>query len=323
VSETRRTLGVIGTLVWDRIVSVDSPPVERWGGIGYALAAAVVALPPGWNLRPIVRVGADLASEARTLVGGLPRTDASGLAEVPEVNNRVELRYSDHANRVECLAGGVTGWPTDELIRATAGCDALLLNFISGFEASIETCEALRAAFRGPIYADLHSLCLGMEADGTRVPRSLDDWRRWVACFDFVQVNEDEFNLLGAGAGRAVSIESVVTEGPEVVAITKGAAGATIAVRDGARVDVRDVTLGSPQRGDPTGCGDVWGGTMFSRLLAGDEPAAAARSANEMAAASTRHRGVEGLAERLAEHWAGAGAGGVRGSSGSNSEGES
>ena len=36
-----RTLGVIGTLVWDRILDRDgrSEPVEEWGGIGYALAA--------------------------------------------------------------------------------------------------------------------------------------------------------------------------------------------------------------------------------------------------------------------------------------------
>ncbi len=36
-----RTLGVVGTLVWDRIVDRDglAEPVEEWGGIGYALAA--------------------------------------------------------------------------------------------------------------------------------------------------------------------------------------------------------------------------------------------------------------------------------------------
>lgn len=323
MSEPRRTLGVLGTLVWDRIVSVDSPPVERWGGIGYALAAAAVALPSGWSLRPIVRVGADLAAEARALVGGLPRTDVTGLAEVNEPNNRVELRYSDHANRVERLTGGVTGWAPDALIREAAACDALLLNFVSGFEASIETCEALREAFRGPIYVDLHSLCLGKDADGTRVPRRLDDWRRWAACFDFVQVNEDEFNLLGVGAGRPESIAAVVMEGPDVASVTRGADGATIAFRDGARVDVRDVTLGSPQRGDPTGCGDIWGATMFSRLLAGAEPELAARSANAMAAVSTRHRGVEGLVEHLAAQWSGVEAGPVLRSTESNSEGES
>ena len=323
MSETGHTLGVMGTLVWDRIVSIGTPPVERWGGIGYALAAASVALPSGWTVRPVVRVGADLAAEARTLVDQLSRTHASGLVEVAEPNNRVELLYEDDANRVERLTGGVTGWPTDDLIRETATCDALLLNFVSGYEASVETCEALRADFRGPIYADLHSLCLGRQSDGTRVPQRLEGWRRWVACFDFVQMNEAEFDLLGTGAGPAVSIEDVVTEGPAVVAVTRGAAGATIAVRDGARVDVRDVTLGSPQPGDPTGCGDVWGATMFSRLLAGDEPLSAAQSANEMASVSTRQRGVEGLAERLAEHRSGTEARGVRGSTDSNSEGES
>jgi hypothetical protein len=37
-----RTLGVVGTLVWDRIHARDgrAAPVEEWGGIAYALAAA-------------------------------------------------------------------------------------------------------------------------------------------------------------------------------------------------------------------------------------------------------------------------------------------
>ena len=44
--------------------------------------------------------------------------------------------------------------------------DALYVNFISGFEMSLGTAEALRRGFSGPIYVDLHSLFLGMGADG-------------------------------------------------------------------------------------------------------------------------------------------------------------
>jgi len=51
--------------------------------------------------------------------------------------------------------------------------------------------------------------------------------------------------------------------------------------------------------GDPTGCGDVWGATYFSRLLAGESIADAMRVALVAAARNVDHRGATGLARHL------------------------
>jgi sugar/nucleoside kinase (ribokinase family) len=51
--------------------------------------------------------------------------------------------------------------------------------------------------------------------------------------------------------------------------------------------------------GDPTGCGDVWGATYFSRLLAGENIAEAMRLALIAAAKNVDHRGASGLARHL------------------------
>jgi sugar/nucleoside kinase (ribokinase family) len=51
--------------------------------------------------------------------------------------------------------------------------------------------------------------------------------------------------------------------------------------------------------GDPTGCGDVWGATHFSRLLAGDKLDAAIDRALDAAARNVDHRGATGLADYL------------------------
>jgi sugar/nucleoside kinase (ribokinase family) len=51
--------------------------------------------------------------------------------------------------------------------------------------------------------------------------------------------------------------------------------------------------------GDPTGCGDVWGATYFSRLLAGDDIHSAMRTASAAAARNVDHRGATGLAQHL------------------------
>jgi sugar/nucleoside kinase (ribokinase family) len=64
-----------------------------------------------------------------------------------------------------------------------------------------------------------------------------------------------------------------------------------------ARVPAKTPRFGG--RGDPTGCGDVWGATYFSRLLAGDNLDAAIDRALDAAARNVDHRGATGLADYL------------------------
>ena len=100
--------------------------------------------------------------------------------------------------------------------------DAIYLNFISGFELALGTAQALRQGFHGPIYADLHSLFLGMHHDGIRVLQPLAGPAAWFGCFDVVQLNEDEMHQLSpdplslsAGALGAGTSLLVVTLGPK------------------------------------------------------------------------------------------------------------
>ena len=308
----RGTLGIVGTLVWDRIVEWNAgfggqrdEPVERWGGIAYAVVAAAAALPARWKVRPIVKVGADLEEDAHELLAAIPRTDTSALRTVRERNNRVELRYESETDRTERLTGGVPGWTWEELETACADCDALLVNFISGFELALDTAERLGLEFQGPIYADLHSLLLGVADDGTRVPEGLLEWQRWCSCFDAVQVNEDEFERLDRSLDDDARADAILDAGPRLLVITRGGRGVTCVTPPvqavvGARAVRRDVTLPAPRRGDPTGCGDVWGATMWSRMLAGDDVLVAARHANLRAASSLEHRGAEHLIRAFA-----------------------
>jgi sugar/nucleoside kinase (ribokinase family) len=299
------TLGIVGTLVWDRIEPSDSgsAAVERWGGIAYALSAATYAVTPEWTVRALLRIGADMEEEALALLGAYPRLDASRVEIVAEPNNRVVLSYHSASDRIERLTGGVSGWAANELLERADGCDAVLVNFISGNELSLEGAEALRSTFDGPLYADLHSLFMGIASDGTRVPRPLEAWRRWCACFDHVQMNENEFELLDPVLAPEERARAVLEAGPRLLVVTRGGRGATCVARDdedGGRIVTREVTIPAPRRGDPTGCGDVWGATMFARLLAGDAVDAAAAEANRLAARSVEHRGAERLIEAFA-----------------------
>ncbi|MEE2904950.1 MAG: carbohydrate kinase family protein [Gemmatimonadota bacterium] len=310
-----RTIGVIGTLVWDRIVDRDgrSEPVEEWGGIGYALAALRSALPDGWSVMPILKIGKDLAEGGRHFLNEIPGLSDTGLVVVPEPNNRVELRYLDQALRVERLTGGVPSWTWPELAPLVELCDALYVNFISGFEMTLETALALRTGYKRPTYADLHSLFLSMNHYGQRVPRTLEAWSTWLRCFDAVQMNENEFDLLGASGDPWQLAAGALGPELKLITVTLGSRGAAYVVSDDfdplpttwqkhLEVTVAERALSgkvdldsAPRVGDPTGCGDVWGATVFARLLAGDQLPEAMCTANHNAGLNVEHRGARGL----------------------------
>src|SRR2546422_4388585 len=188
-----KRLGVVGSLVWDTIYGRDpaQPAVEEWGGISYSLAALDATLADDWVIVPMVKVGRDLAPSANQFLRTLRHlTPGARFIEVPEPNNRVTLRYYQLERRCEQMVGGVPPWTWPELGPLVADMDALYVNFISGYEMDLATAQLLRRGFPRFLYADLHSLFLGKEPDGTRVPQPLPNAPAWFGCFDIVQLNE-------------------------------------------------------------------------------------------------------------------------------------
>ena len=318
---SKRRVGVLGTFVWDVIFGRDvrTAPVREWGGITYALSGFDAALGDDWEIVPIVKVGDDLAREAREFLSSLRRIapDAAAVA-VPYPNNRVELRYLDDARRSEVLTGGVPGWTWQGLQPLLSNLDALYVNLISGFELDLETATLLRQHYRGPIYCDLHSLVLAVQPSGLRTPQALARVDEWCRCFDILQVNEEELAML-APDGFALAA-TALANGVQSLVVTLGARGAVyfaqpefaqlgdrhsgaapLALSRGAlRTGLLAPSAGQVDvKGDPTGCGDVFGATYYSRLLAGDIITDAMRAAIDAAARNVGHRGATGLAHFL------------------------
>ena len=317
----KRRVGVIGSFVWDVIHGRDprDAPVEEWGGITYALGAFDAALPGGWELVPIVKVGSDLAHAARHFLADLDTVspDASPI-EVPHANNRVVIHYQSDERRCERLSGGVPGWSWLGLKPLLADLDALYINLISGFELDLETAQLIRQHFRGPIYCDLHSLLLAVQPNGMRTLQPLPNPIAWCRCFDFIQVNEDEMTMMAPDAMALAAI--ALANGVNTLTVTLGARGIVYFaapsfddISDLRRGTFSETSVAGAARtalvpakrprhagpGDPTGCGDVWGATYFSRLLAGDKLDAAMDRALDAAARNVDHRGATGLADYL------------------------
>ncbi len=311
-------VGVVGSFVWDVIHNRDvrRAPIEEWGGITYALGAFDAALPPDWQIVPLVKVGHDRLPRAREFLATLRRLapDAAPI-EVAQQNNRVELRYESDELRSEVLQGGVPPWSWLGLKPLLADLDALYVNLISGFELDLETMRLIRQYFGGPIYGDLHSLLLAVEPDGLRTPRLLPDAAEWMSCFDLIQVNELEMSMI-APDPLALSA-TALARGVRCLVVTLGRRGVVYVAAPGfnrladlrapatrhaagaVRTALIPAAPAAVSPGDPTGCGDVFGATHFSRLLAGDNFADAFGPALVAAARNVEHHGATGLASFL------------------------
>lgn len=276
-------------------------------------------------------MGDDLIDRARAFCRTLRRiAPDSELIGVPFPNNRVELRYIDDERRTERLTGGIPGWNWLGLkpVLESARLDALYINFLSGWELDLETLQLIRASFAGPIYCDLHMLVMAVQADGLRVPRPLPNVAAWCACFDILQVNEDEMRLMAPDSMALAA--TAMAAGVSLLCVTLGSRGAAyFAAPHFMRLSdlpsqrshnaalstlprggtgslgpvrtalVQAVPAAVDGAGDPTGCGDVWGATHFSRLLSGDNFIDAIAAANAAAARNVAHRGASGLANHL------------------------
>jgi sugar/nucleoside kinase (ribokinase family) len=317
-------VGVLGTLVCDRLWTYEAtqrgdPPLEDWGGICYTLISMAAALPQGWEVVPIVKIGSDVADRAGAFFSSVPGLVlGEGIRVEDEPNNRVELRYHSESDRTELQTGGRPSWTAAELEPVLGGLDALYVNFISGFEMELREAERLRRSYRGPVYADLHSIFLGRDAAGRRSYRPLPEWERWLAAFDAVQLNRDELRTLAAAeADLDTFVERAMLARTGLVALTLGEQGAACVRSRGFPADPRrwaehrdrverDVAewlvlplSQGPLQGDPTGCGDVWGGAFFASLLGGAELGTAAARAHRAATRKLLRSGASGIYEEL------------------------
>ncbi len=323
----KKRVGVIGTFVWDIIHGRDARavPVEEWGGITYTLAGLDAALPDDWEIVPILKVGHDLAARAREYIHTLRRiAPDAALVEVPYAGHRVELFYTDDERRTEVLTGNIPAWTWLGLkpLIDEARLDALYVNFLSGWELDLETSQLLRRHFKGPIHCDLHMKVMAVLPNGVRAPQAIPNVAEWCGCFDFLQMNEEEMATIAPDSMSLAA--TALAAGVSVLLVTLGKRGAIYVAspgfdticdlppREGLSTSPRGGTgaLGAVRTalvpaenvngsGDPTGCGDVYGATYFSRMVAGDKLGDAMIAAARAAARNVGHRGATGLAAHL------------------------
>lgn len=291
-------ISVIGTINKDTIVGLDGVKSESLGGIMYNTIALAVLCPDD-TIIPVAYYGADCAEELISLLEGFPNIDLSGMVKWKKKCNENLLRYVNNDSREEVLKTGVPSID-DDMLKICSRCDFVLVNFISGFDMELETLINLRRIFEGEIYMDVHSLTLGIDGEGRRFERVVEDWAEWAGCADIIQMNRKEAGLFaGVDASVEEISELICSKGPKVCIITLGKEGVLITQSDQEGLAQTRIEGVSVMVKDTTGCGDVFSAAYVCAHNRGCDSVESARQANLTAARSCECVGLEGLKENV------------------------
>jgi 2-dehydro-3-deoxygluconokinase len=129
------------------------------------------------------------------------------------------------------------------------------------------------------------------------LPRARAIVQASMACCDWCLPSQDDANVLYEGASPDAVVDAIHRAGARGVVLKRGAEGCVVS--DGTRRE--RIAAHRVASVDATGAGDCFDGAFAARLLAGDDPFAAARYANAAAALATTGYGAVAPLPRAAD----------------------
>ncbi len=303
-------VGVLGSINEDIIEQADGRIDHGLGGVLFTACALGYLGVGSVRVWLLAKAHDGLVPRLRERLAPVPGLRLDGLIGIPQPGYRCHIVYGANGEKSEVLHGGVEPLTAVELAPFLPRLQALVVNFITGFEITSSDLATVRRSVNGPVFMDLHSLTLGREADGTRFPDPAVDVTQWLAAADVVQMNEAEARILGApveidGSGNSCAsslltwAERLLDHGPRAIVITRGAAGSVAAWRStegvifherqpAHRVDRVEIL-------DTTGCGDVFLAAMAAAQVQGLGLSIAMERASRAAACNCQISGIDEL----------------------------
>jgi sugar/nucleoside kinase (ribokinase family) len=282
------TITVIGHLCLDVIHHADGTETQSYGGIFFSVATLANLLGPKDTVFPVFGVGKDDYAALIERLQTYPNVDPSGIYKFSGPTNQVSLHYRDKRERTEVSRNISEPVPLKK-IRPYLESDLILINMISGFDITLETLDEIRMEVREshtPVYMDVHSLTLGVNADDTRFHRPVELWRRWLFMLHGAQMNEEEAAVLAAEKLTEENLaKHTLALNTTVLIITRGDRGCTAYIDEKKHIHKTDVEAADAGPAtDPTGCGDVFAASYCAHYLSSRDVAESVRFANKVAA---------------------------------------
>jgi sugar/nucleoside kinase (ribokinase family) len=304
-------IAIIGTIIKDTIYPFQGEVVESFGGSFFNIAIASQLIGEKDKIFPVSNVGNDVYDLLIERLKNFPNVDTQGLYKINQPNNAVTLKYYNPESRVEISTNPMPPL-TVEQIEKFLNCDAIFINFISGWDISVETVKKIRESTKSYIYIDVHSFVLDIDEDfsdstksGKRFPKkSVPEWKELISNADIVQMNESEAGILSGldmlNEKNLIDFgKDILSIGISVCSITLGSKGSVVFWGDGNYKKINSFHIEKVV--DATGCGDAFGSAFIVKYLETYNPVKSAEFANMVAGINCTLKGTNEV-EKIKKH---------------------
>jgi sugar/nucleoside kinase (ribokinase family) len=297
---------VIGNVNLDIVTTPEGRTRRGYGGILYNTLTLQALLPSPSSITPVAPLGEADLREITHLLDSAAAVSLNGFYDHPPGVNRCYLDYRSPDLRLERLETKTDPIPFHR-VEPFLACDMTIVNFISGFDISLETMGRIAAASTGLMVMDVQSMSLSLE-EGVRKVRSIDRLLDWTASADIVHLSredlqghfgEDIADISGAAlelAGKIMSAGST-----RVVLVSLGTDGSYVHSRGRGSIDQCRIPAYPATVVDTTGCGDAYTTAFALRYARTGEPEDAGNYASRVAARAAELIGPAALMTITAE----------------------
>jgi sugar/nucleoside kinase (ribokinase family) len=297
-------IAVIGTINRDTIIFPDRKKTKSFGGILYNILSLSYLGREGIEIYPVCNLGYDVYSQVISRLKNCTNVEIGGIKKVNCKNNHAFLSINQENQREEILKNRVPPLSFSQ-IKPFLKTDVILVNFISGFDLSLETLKKIQKNTDSLIFMDVHSLTLGVDASRKRFFDVPKNWREWIKQADLVQMSLPEMKELAKGNLKSSQEikefgKYILNLGPKAVLVTLGEKGSLLIFDGKVR---RFESLKVRRFKDATGCGDVFSAGFLICYMHTKNLIKSVNFANYVAAAKCKISGVEGMKKLFTKIW--------------------
>jgi sugar/nucleoside kinase (ribokinase family) len=299
---------VIGTINRDTIIFPDGRRTESFGGILYNLSALSGLGGRSVEIYPVCNLGYDVYDKVKGILKKFDNVKLEGIEKAGRKNNHAFLLIDQENQRTEILRYRVPVLSFSQ-IKPFLDSDVILVNFISGFDVTLNTLKIMRKNTHSEVFLDIHSFTLGIRKDGRRFLRAPKNWREYIRQADLVQANLPELNVLSyKRLGSLKEIRDfgkyILSLGPNLLLVTLGESGALMLHRKGKAIKLnRCEGIKVSDFKDATGCGDVFSAGFLMSYLETRDLNKSLNFANQVAVEKCKISGIKGVSELLKRVW--------------------
>lgn len=247
------------------IIHKNEQELLSYGGIIYSIIGFLTVSTGEDEFFPVFQIQDEHYNKYLEIVNTFKQIKKDFIIQNNSPINTVHLFFEGETLNFECYQSRAEKIQIDLIAKSIQPDSHFYINMISGFELELHDLEFIRKNFNGKIYFDFHTLTRGINEEGKRFYRPIENWRNWVSNCDVIQLNELEMqNLSPEKLNEEEFAHEAIKAGCKVVNITKGSKGATSYFFEN---DIIKVLNQYPEQNlilkNNIGCGDIFG-AVFS-----------------------------------------------------------